>query len=126
MIGRAVRSAALLDSERGAMYEVLSRHFEGVEPGQFRKDLDEKNWVILLEEFLGQISGFSTLLLYETEHDGERLSVVYSGDTIVDRAAWGSSALPRATLEATKLPWSLRCGLSLALRSCGACGGSAC
>ena len=81
------------------MYRILTRYFDGVDRAQFRKDLDEKNWVILLEQDDGTLAGFSTLLLYGAEHEGERLTVVYSGDTIVDRAAWGSSALPRVWIK---------------------------
>jgi hypothetical protein len=79
------------------MYGLLDEHFEGVTPEQFARDLDEKNWVILLEDggAGGRLCGFSTLLAYETRFEGEPVSVVYSGDTIVRRDAWGSSALPR-------------------------------
>ena len=50
-------------------------------PRQFRRDLDEKNWVILLEQggAGGRLFGFSTLLVYETRFEDEPLSVVYSG-----------------------------------------------
>jgi hypothetical protein len=81
------------------MYEILVRHFTGIERAQFLKDLDEKNRVILIEREDGQLVGFSTLLFYETAHVGEKLSIVYSGDTIVDRSVWGSNALPRAWLR---------------------------
>jgi hypothetical protein len=99
MIGRSVPRSALSDSQCDAMYEILARHFTGVERAQFLKDLDEKNRVILVEREDGQLVGFSTLLLYETEHVGEKLSIVYSGDTIVDRSVWGSNALARAWLR---------------------------
>lgn len=81
------------------MYRILTRYFDGVSRAQFRKDLDQKNWVILLERDDRTLAGFSTLLCYGAEHEGERLTVIYSGDTIVDRAAWGSSALPRAWIQ---------------------------
>jgi hypothetical protein len=99
MIGRSVPRTALSDSQCDAMYEILARHFTGVERAQFLKDLDEKNRVILVEHEDGQLVGFSTLLLYEIEHEGESLSIVCSGDTIVDRSAWGSNALARAWLR---------------------------
>jgi len=99
MIGRSVPRTALSDSQCDAMYEILARHFTGIERAQFLKDLDEKNRVILVEHNDGQLVGFSTLLVYETEHEGERLSIVYSGDTIVDRSVWGSNALARAWLR---------------------------
>lgn len=95
--GRVVRREALASDTRDRMYGLLDAHFEGVSQEQFADDLGEKNWVILLEEGGegGRLCGFSTLLVYETQFENEPLSVVYSGDTIVRRDAWGSSALPR-------------------------------
>ena len=92
--GRAVPRASLTAAQQADMYALLDAHFEGVTPRQFRRDLEEKNWVILLEQG-GKLCGFSTLLAYETRFEGGPVSVVYSGDTIVRRDAWGSSALPR-------------------------------
>ena len=97
IVGRVVRRETLSPATRDEMYRLLDEHFEGVSPEQFADDLGEKNWVILLEEggAGGRLCGFSTLLVYETRFEEEPLSVVYSGDTIVRRDAWGSSALPR-------------------------------
>ena len=97
IVGRVVRREELAPETRRQMYGLLDAHFEGVSPEQFALDLGEKNWVILLEEGGegGSLCGFSTLLVYETRFEEETLSVVYSGDTIVRRDAWGSSALPR-------------------------------
>lgn len=117
MKGRVVAREALRRDEHAAMFEILQRHFDGVEAAQFDADLAEKNWVILLEREDGRLAGFSTLLLYPTQHEGEDLTIVYSGDTIVDRASWGSTALPRtwiqsvlglsASLGAHKVLWLL-------------------
>ena len=74
------------------MLRLFADHFQGVISDVFERDLAEKNWVLLIEE--DQIlRGFSTLLVYETRHAGEALTIVYSGDTIMDHRAWGSSAL---------------------------------
>src|SRR5262249_21158286 len=51
-------------------------------------------------EEAGRLRGFSTLLVYPARHAGEDLAVVYSGDTIVERAAWGSPALARSWIGA--------------------------
>src|SRR5688572_694694 len=93
------RRADLTGSQISAMYELLTRHFDGVTELQFESDLLEKNWIILLER-RDQLVGFSTLLVYETAHAGEPVSVVYSGDTIMAPEAWGSTALPRAWIHA--------------------------
>ncbi|MFB8791212.1 MAG: hypothetical protein U7123_20755 [Potamolinea sp.] len=89
--------ALLLSADRHAMYSLLNTHFEGVNPELFETDLERKNWVILLEDRETKtLKGFSTLLVYETQFEGEVLTVVYSGDTIVDPSAWSSLLLPRA------------------------------
>lgn len=95
MIGRLVARERLEAPERAGMYALLSRHFDGLSPATFDRDLDEKNWVVLITDD-GVLKGFTTLLAYDTAHGGEPISVVYSGDTIMDQRAWNSSALPRA------------------------------
>src|SRR5688572_28149075 len=92
--GRLVARSELGPQQRRAMHALLDAHFEGSDYDRFCRDLEEKNWVILLEQG-NELVGFSSLLVYETAHAGEPLSVVYSGDTIVRRDAWGSSALAR-------------------------------
>ncbi len=82
-------------AQQAAMFELLSRHFSGVTPEQFGRDLMEKSLVLLLHQG-GTLVGFSTLLAYPTSFEGATVNVIYSGDTIVAPAAWGSSALPRA------------------------------
>jgi hypothetical protein len=97
MKAQLVRIENLLPSDRTAMYSLLSTHFQGVEQAVFEADLNQKNWVILLEDQASNtLKGFSTLLMYETVFAGEILSVVYSGDTIMDPSAWSSSVLSRA------------------------------
>jgi hypothetical protein len=90
-----VRRSDLVQAEREAMLRLLGAHFEGVTRATFERDLREKNWVLLLED-QGRLRGFSTLLLYETCHAGATLTVVYSGDTLVEPEAWGSAALARS------------------------------
>lgn len=76
------------------MFILLNKHFSGVKRDVFNNDLDSKNWVILIkDEETNELKGFSTLLMYETIFKGETISIVFSGDTIVDPSAWSSSAL---------------------------------
>jgi hypothetical protein len=91
-LGRATRDEMLL---------LLSRHFEGVTREQFERDLAEKNVVLTLRDAgTGALVGFSTMLVYETRVDDAPVSVVGSGDTIVDPSAWSSPALPREWIAA--------------------------
>jgi hypothetical protein len=79
------------------MFKVFSGCFDGATLDIFERDLSSKNWVILLRDGeSGELAGFSTLALYETTFDGKPLSVVYSGDTIIRPAYWGTPELPRS------------------------------
>lgn len=87
------------------MFELLRTHFAGVDWDQFAADLNQKNWVILIEE--GRVHagrdtrliGFSTLLLLHDHEAGQPITVVYSGDTIMDPSAWRSAALSRTWIN---------------------------
>jgi hypothetical protein len=81
------------------MLALMQSHFEGITRARFERDLGEKGWVVLVEDVAGRICGFSSLLVYRTAHQGAPIRVVYSGDTIVERGAWGSSVLPRTWIE---------------------------
>ena len=91
--GRTVARRLLTGADARGMYALLSSFFSGVDDGTFAQDLGEKSHVILLEDDDGMLRGFSTLLVYDTRTAGADATVVYSGDTIVDREWWGSPAL---------------------------------
>ncbi|ESA35268.1 hypothetical protein N836_12895 [Leptolyngbya sp. Heron Island J] len=100
MHSQLVSTCELNADDRDAMYRLLKHHFSGVTPTTFATDLAQKNWILLLKHKSGQLKGFSTLRLYDFTIEGEVLSVVYSGDTIVDPSAWSSATLPRAWIQA--------------------------
>ncbi len=97
---RVVNRSALSEREVAAMHDLLAQHFLGVDRQTFLRDLSEKNWVVLLHDGSGALRGFSTFLIYATAVDRRPITVVYSGDTIVEPSAWGSPALPRAWIRA--------------------------
>lgn len=86
---------------RAAMLTLLDRHFAGVTPEQFDRDLDEKDHALLLRERSGALVGFSTMVIYpERDADGRPATVVCSGDTIVAPHAWGRSSLAQTWINA--------------------------
>ncbi|MBW4507370.1 MAG: hypothetical protein KME64_12775 [Scytonematopsis contorta HA4267-MV1] len=100
MHSRLLRTIDLSCQEKNAMFSLLGNHFKGVKRNVFESDLSNKNWVILLKDKnTKQLQGFSTLLMYKTQFQGENISVVYSGDTIVDPSAWSSSSLSRTWIS---------------------------
>jgi hypothetical protein len=84
------------------MFSLLAAHFVGVDRTTFERDLEDKSCAILLEDDAGDVRGFSTMVVYESCAAGTPISVVYSGDTIVDRAWWGSPALARTWVRAVR------------------------
>jgi hypothetical protein len=100
-ISLTLRRADLSAEQRSGMFALLAQHFDGVTRAQFELDLAEKNWVILLTRG-ERLVGFSTLLAYESVFDGQTVSVIYSGDTIVAPEAWGTTALSRAWIACVR------------------------
>lgn len=90
-----VPAAGLDATTREAMYRLLDRHYANVTPEGFAADLAEKDWVILLRAG-ASLAGFSTQMRLETRFEGEPIDAVFSGDTIIDPAHWGSTELQAA------------------------------
>lgn len=95
-----IQTTELSAGDRNAMYGLLSCHFEGATPAIFDTDLSLKNWVLLLKDDHHHLKGFSTLLMYDLAFEGDLMTIVYSGDTIMDPSAWSSSALSKAWVAA--------------------------
>ena len=103
MNGRLVARGELRAPETDAMFRLLDRHFAGVSRAQFVADLEEKNWVVLIESDGGDLVGFSTLLYSRDDRGGGAApSVVSSGDTVMDPRAWTSPVLARTWIRAVR------------------------
>ena len=99
---RLSTAADVAPEERAAMLRLLDRHFDGITAGGFDGDLAEKSHVLRLHDGGGELVGFSTFAMYAAEVDGGAVTVVCSGDTIVDPSAWGAAALPREWIRAVR------------------------
>lgn len=99
MSERCVPVASLRESERGAMRDLLARHFESVDDEVFERDLSAKDRVVLVEKPDGELVGFSTFAYHAAEVGGRRAWIVYSGDTIVDPSVWNEGRLARAWIR---------------------------
>ncbi len=103
MQGQLLSRERLGESRTEEMYQLIRRHFDGVNRSGFERDLVEKDWVILLRDAgSGALNGFSTFLMYPVYYDNEWITVVYSGDTIVDPKAWNSPELSRTWIRSVR------------------------
>jgi hypothetical protein len=95
--GSVVPVERLSAPEVAQMFALHARLYERVTEADFARDLDEKDWVLLLREgATGEIRGFSTILLLEATVRGETINAVFSGDTGIDPGYWGGQALVKA------------------------------
>jgi hypothetical protein len=78
---------------RDDMFRVFSAHYDLVSRSLFESDLAGKTEALILKDQCGRLVGFSTLQLWDEDFEGERLRILFSGDTIIDSACWGTQAL---------------------------------
>ena len=82
--------------ERDQMYSLMTGYFTNVARSRFEEDLAEKSYVcVVVDSGSGQICGFSTLMRFEAHVNGEAITSLFSGDTIVDRERWGQQVMQR-------------------------------
>jgi hypothetical protein len=80
------------------MSALFLRHYDGVAEPEFQADLDRKTDVLLVSHG-AEVIGFTASEIYERTWEGRPVRVLYSGDTVVDRAHWGQQALAFAWIE---------------------------
>lgn len=76
-----------------AMFELYASNYADTSDAIFRRDLARKTHALLLMREDDSLGGFTTLELYSSNAAGQPVRVLYSGDTIIDPAHWGSPAL---------------------------------
>ncbi|WGS49956.1 hypothetical protein LFL96_00110 [Paraburkholderia sp. D15] len=86
-------------AEIDRMYALYSASYCDAQRDLFRQDLNDKSHCIILRDADHVIQGFSTLKLYDSEWNGTPLRVIFSGDTIIDPAHWGSQQLAFAWIR---------------------------
>lgn len=92
---KILKVTELDDRQKQAMYGLYSQYYAGTSLELFLKDLDDKSHVLLLDE----IRGFTTIKIFETFFEGQRVRVIFSGDTIVHHAHWGQHDLAQTWLK---------------------------
>jgi hypothetical protein len=76
------------------MLALMQRCYEGVRPERFHRDLEEKQYVVLLtESHSGELVGFSTIRTTLEHLGGSTVEVLFSGDTVIHPHYWGRKEL---------------------------------
>lgn len=92
--GEVVGIHDLTSIQRDEMYSLMDSYYDNLSKQVFERDLSEKKDVVILRDGPnGAIKGFSTLRLLEQTVDGNPVTALFSGDTILDRGYWGTDEL---------------------------------
>ena len=83
----------LQSDDIGQMFEVFENAYDDVCRVRFEQDVKDKTHCIVLRNADEAIVGFSTLKLYDVVWKQQPRRVIFSGDTIIQRAYWGSQQL---------------------------------
>lgn len=93
LAARTVQVSSLDAAVRDSAFELFSQSYAGFNRERFELDLAEKQLVILLTDSATKaLKGFSTVHVGV----GPQATVVFSGDTVVDREYWGQKQLQTA------------------------------
>jgi len=91
--------SSVCQDAKADMFLIYASYYEPVDKQVFLDDLNNKSHVLFLSDDHGNIRGFSTLNTWFLEHQGKRLQILYSGDTIIEQEYWGSQALSFSWIE---------------------------
>lgn len=76
------------------MYAVYSQYYDNTNWDIFLRDLSKKTGAFLVRKASdGRVVGFSTLMACDIQVGRKNVRAVFSGDTIIERAYWGSRVL---------------------------------
>lgn len=93
--GEMKQKNKLTITEKNQMLTLMKEYYEDVLKENFDKDLEEKDYCIMLYNEEGEVKGFSTQRLITLKVQDRKINGVFSGDTIIDKDYWGSLELYR-------------------------------
>ena len=99
LVATVVPRDRLTEADVGRMLGLMEVCYEGVNRARFRADLAQKQEIILLllrERGTNSLVGFSTVRRSTEGFDGRTVEVIFSGDTVIHPAHWGSKTLQAA------------------------------
>lgn len=95
LVARTVLVSALARDARDSAFALFQGAYAGANRDRFERDLEEKQLIILLSDLeTGALKGFSTVLVHALPAGAG--TVIYSGDTVIDREYWGQKHLQAA------------------------------
>ncbi len=88
--GKILEIEQLKNHDRERMFFLMDLFYDHMNYNNFIKDLEQKDYCIVLCDNEGCIQGFSTQQIIKVDVEGENVNGVFSGDTIVHKDFWGT------------------------------------
>lgn len=80
---------------RSCLFALMQRCFHCITRERFEADLAEKDYLIVLFDASGTPRGFSTQMVFRRQWKDQSIQVLFSGDTVIEPAFWGSHELAK-------------------------------
>ena len=94
LVGKTIAVHDLDSATRHAAFKLFASAYEGAGWPRFAADLEDKQYVIVMRDRATRLlKGFSTVRVCTEETERGRATVVFSGDTVIDRDYWGQKEL---------------------------------
>jgi hypothetical protein len=88
----------LNDDVRKRVVDLYLDYYDGSSREIVLSDIKNKSEIVILY-YHGQLVGFTTYQIYRYSWNSQPLRIVYSGDTVVEKAHWGQQALSFAWMS---------------------------
>ncbi len=104
MVVAVFKENQLSDELKEQMWQLYVENYNDVTRQEFEKDLKKKNKLFIgCDKHTKEFAGFSAMEFYTEYVNGKKISVIYSGDTMIKKQYWGQKGLHnRFYIEALK------------------------
>lgn len=97
--GKIIKAAELCEQDTLTMFSLMDEFYDHMRLEVFLRDLQNKDYCVLLYDENNRIKGFSTQKILCVPVDGKDIYGVFSGDTIIHKSCWGSSELFKVSIR---------------------------
>lgn len=98
--GRYLNIEQINDSQLKSMYSIYEQYYYNTQFSIFKDDFNKKSGAILIfHPKTQQIVGFSTITVQHFYLKGKDYTVLFSGDTVIEKEFWGTRALQSTMLK---------------------------
>jgi hypothetical protein len=105
LISEVIPAPTIQDEVIQEMFSLFSSYYREIQLSSFSKDILSKDWVMLFKDVQNlQIQGFTSLRIIEHCYLSQKMTVIYSGDTVIHQPYRNSRIFAKSWI---KTVWNL-------------------